>query len=85
MKNTIQILRARLFHRTWTLQIKWEPRDIWIGLYWEGGKLEAIPIVAYRFFLCVIPMIPVILTMQRSNIGEHLKAKASTTERRNDV
>lgn len=73
----MRLLQKQIGRRVWTLAVKWEPRDVWIGLYWEGGKVEAIHTVAYRFFLCLIPLFPLILTMQRTyNADEwaaHLK------------
>jgi len=54
---------------------KWEPRDIWIGLYWDPVKSDANGIkvkgakIVYgrttRFFLCIIPCFPLIWDWHR--------------------
>lgn len=38
--------------RDWNLQLEWNPRDCWIGVYWqrEGNCVDV--------WICIIPMLP---------------------------
>lgn len=40
-----------------TCKLKWEPRDIWVGLYWtvDGGARQRRELALY---LCIIPCLP---------------------------
>lgn len=51
------------------LRILLEPRDMWLGLYWDhpvrgwdGGWWEG-----WEFYLCLLPCLPLLLTINRSN------------------
>ncbi len=43
-----------------SVRLIWEPRDLWVGLYWDGAKDD------WRVFLCVIPCLPIRIHVQRS-------------------
>lgn len=40
------------------IQLKFEPRDIWVGVYWEYNK-EAIMTRWLNVYLCILPMLPI--------------------------
>jgi hypothetical protein len=46
-----------------SLRLIWEPRDIWIGLYWEGSFND------WRAYLCLLPCLPIRLHVKRSYGG----------------
>lgn len=45
-------MRARLL---------FEPRDLWFGAYWDRHPGEL------RVYICIIPMLPLLLTFRRPN------------------
>jgi hypothetical protein len=75
MKNTLRILRWRTSggKKVWTLQIQFVPRDLWVGLFWEYGDFTAIHTICRRWFVCLIPMFPIVLVMQRTYTKEEWK------------
>ena len=45
--------------RRWTFRFYWEPRDLWVGLYWESHtetrrKLHR-PIGSMDLYFCLVP------------------------------
>ena len=45
------------------VQIKFEPRDLWVGVYWERrfGFLN--------IYVCLLPMLPIKLSFRRKKIN----------------
>ena len=41
------------------VQIQWEPRDVWIGLFWRHTD------VCWHFYICVLPLVPIHVTVLR--------------------
>jgi hypothetical protein len=56
---------ADLLPRLWW-QIIWEPRDLWIGVYWDR------PDIQWRHcldvYICVLPCLPLKLSMRWSGL-----------------
>ncbi len=48
------------YSRRVSLRLLFEPRDLWIGVYWEGSKND------YRVFVCLLPCLPIRVHVQRS-------------------
>lgn len=40
-----------------TLQLLWEPRDWWVGVYWNYS--EAIGGDKLDIYICIIPLLPI--------------------------
>jgi len=47
--------------RRWTVHaaFAWEPRDIWVGCYWDRTPLGV------RLYLCAVPCLPLIVDLLR--------------------
>ena len=41
-----------------TIKLKFEPRDLWIGIYWDFQKWAREPQSDLRIYICFIPMFP---------------------------
>ena len=46
----------------WNLKLKFEPRDVWIGLYWN---YNAGPPNELDLYLCLVPFFPLHLNIER--------------------
>lgn len=48
------------------VQIQWEPRDLWVGMFWELRLVpvpeESVQMKILHAYLCVIPMFPIHVT-----------------------
>ena len=42
------------------ITIKFEPRDMWIGLFWQYSKSVESPFRRVKFYICIVPMLPII-------------------------
>ncbi|MHC4864613.1 MAG: hypothetical protein ACYTEX_11040 [Planctomycetota bacterium] len=42
-------------------QIQWEPRDMWVGLFWR--KTE----IAIHLYICLVPLLPLHVTIARKS------------------
>lgn len=49
------------------LRLLFEPRDLWVGVYWNLRRTTPSTIVGVRWlleiYLCVVPMFPLLLTI----------------------
>jgi hypothetical protein len=43
-----------------SIRVLWEPRDLWVGLYWDGTKDD------WRVYVCVVPCFPIRFHVHRS-------------------
>lgn len=48
--------------KEWTARILWEPRDLWIGLYWNRERHGGFIAEVLDFYICIVPCFPVRLT-----------------------
>jgi hypothetical protein len=50
----------RFLHRPRLIaQLQFEPRDIWIGVFWRRTP------IALHFYICVVPLVPLHITVSR--------------------
>ncbi len=48
------------------LTVKFEPRDLWVGLFWTYSGRDKTDIYDYaelRLYFCIVPMLPIRLTL----------------------
>lgn len=56
MTKTLITSRWKTWDKGWHISLLFEPRDLWIGLYWNYQRNSA-----YEFYLCIIPAFPILL------------------------
>lgn len=44
--------------RRWKVKLLWEPRDLWIGLYWTRITAHHPSADGMAFYICLIPCLP---------------------------
>lgn len=42
--------------------IKFEPRDIWLGVYWDPSTEAGTRII--MFYVCIVPMLPIMFSIE---------------------
>lgn len=49
------------------MKIKYEPRDLWVGLYWTKARTTTLETDSeqYTLYACIIPCFPIIFTVTR--------------------
>ncbi len=60
----------RIIDRGWIkAQFQFEPRDLWIGLFWRVNR-HPNPLPRFlHIYLCVIPLVPFHMTIMLRNRG----------------
>ena len=54
----------RLINRPWIKgQFQWEPRDLWIGVFWRRLNEMPEPFFTIHIYICILPLIPFHLTI----------------------
>jgi len=49
--------------KTFKAQFQFEPRDLWIGLFWRINREMPAPFYTLHFYICIIPIIPLHITI----------------------
>jgi hypothetical protein len=54
----------RGWYRVTFIAVKWEPRDVWIGVYWTPYPDGWLPFLTnFRVYVCIVPMVPIIFDL----------------------
>lgn len=49
--------------REWQLNLQFEPRDLWVGVFWRVHRIERLRFL--HVYLCVVPTLPLHLAVMR--------------------
>jgi hypothetical protein len=41
----------------WTVRLLFEPRDLWVGVYWD--RIYEVYEQGYDLYICLLPMLPI--------------------------
>lgn len=47
------------------VQFQWEPRDVWVGLFWRRTE------IALHLYICLLPFVPLHITIARPRGDSH--------------
>ena len=60
----MRILFERAIHRNIELRIKFEPRDLWVGAYWNYAESIESAYKRLDLFICLLPTLPIHLRFE---------------------
>jgi hypothetical protein len=43
------------------VRLLWEPRDLWVGVYWTVDREATYP--RLRVYVCLLPTLPILVTI----------------------
>lgn len=73
-------------HSNCKAQLQWEPRDMWVGLFWRTNHEMNIPWYTLHIYICVLPLIPLHITLLlRSRVTKCDQGHIGHGERRGPV
>lgn len=52
------------FFQLKSIRLKFEPRDLWLGVYWRNEHSDCHAGVCLRIYICVLPCLPLIFTFE---------------------
>ena len=52
-----------------SLTFGFEPRDLWVGLFWNTGNVDGETFTAY--YVCLLPMLPISVLVPRTRHDEN--------------
>ena len=56
--------KLRIIDKPWIkAQFQWEPRDLWIGIFWRINREMTPPFCTLHIYVCILPMMPLHVTV----------------------
>ena len=46
------------------LKVKFEPRDLWVGVYWNFSRSVESPYRRLNLYVCLVPTVPIIVCFE---------------------
>jgi hypothetical protein len=62
----LERLREDEYQVVFRVRVQFEPRDLWLGLYWKRERLRGYLPPLWTFFICLVPMFPIVVQFRRS-------------------
>lgn len=56
----VEVNGWELAHSYPTFEIKFEPRDLWVGVYWRSER-KLTPFLHVWIYICIVPMLPIVI------------------------
>ena len=50
--------------RRWSVRVLWEPRDLWIGIYWNHERHNGFITETLDIYVCLVPCLPIRFTRE---------------------
>lgn len=63
IKSMEELKRRNVNRARIKAQLQFEPRDIWIGLFWQTNHDMPLPYYTLHIYVCLVPLIPLHVTV----------------------
>lgn len=64
----------------WRCRVLWEPRDLWIGVYWDKRPFSAYGVQRIDLYICLLPMLPIHVSGSRYRRDRDTMARSSSPD-----
>lgn len=65
----VPLMADRRRPQNWRVRVFWEPRDLWVGLYWTRVWSSHPSGDGMAFYLCLLPCLPIVVSFNYGFAG----------------